>query len=155
MDGRFVMVVVMLLAMIYVGWRGVTNPDATISTISTDLKKGQDLFEKHCAECHFAKEGIPLKAPTLGFYGQEYRLTDRQLVETTKSGGHAKPSPEAAETMTEEERKELDRMRDIMRKTAAKLSGAEVRDIVAFLKKSWTSDAQLEHWFITHQPPGQ
>jgi mono/diheme cytochrome c family protein len=144
----------MAVMMAFVVWRGATNPDATISTVSTDLKRGQELFEKHCQECHFPKEGIPLKGPVLGFFGQEYRLTDRQLVEAAKG---KQPAGESAERrdLTDEERQELEKLREIMRKTTAKLSKADTRNVIAFLKKSWSSDAQLEHWVITHQPPGQ
>ncbi len=155
MDGRFVMLVVMLLVLVYVGWRGATNPDAMISTVSADLKQGEEMFEKHCASCHFSKEGIPLKAPVLGFYGQEHLLTDRQLVETARSGGHGKEQEAKDAALGEDQRKQIKAMRETMRQTTAKLSGGEVRNIIAFLKKSWSSDAQLEHWVITHQPPDQ
>ncbi|MFA6021867.1 MAG: cytochrome c [Rhodospirillales bacterium] len=155
MDGRFVMVIAMLLMLVWVGWRGATNPDATISTASADLGRGQKLFDEHCSECHVSKQGIPLKGPVLGFYGQEYLLTDRQLVESAKGTRYDKDAPKPRPDLTEDQQKQLESLRETMRKTTAKLKGGEVKDIIAFLKKSWSSDAQLEHWFITHQPPDQ
>lgn len=155
MDGRFVMVIAMLLMLVWVGWRGATNPDAAISTASANLERGQKLFDEHCAECHVSKQGIPLKGPVLGFYGQEYLLTDRQLVESAKGTRYDKEPVKPRSDLTEEQQKQLERLREIMRKTTAKLKGSEVKDIIAFLKKSWSSDAQIEHWVITHQPPDQ
>ncbi|MBF0355727.1 MAG: c-type cytochrome [Alphaproteobacteria bacterium] len=151
MAGKIPMLLVGILMMVYVVWRGMTNPDASLSANTNDPNRGQDLFTQKCAVCHEPKEGIPLKAPALGFQGQEFRLTDRQLVETAKQGGH-KLSDEAAQDLSEEERLELEKMRETMRQTTAKLSTQDLKDIVVFLKKSWTSDAQLEHWMITHQP---
>jgi mono/diheme cytochrome c family protein len=154
MDGRFFVLFILIAMLLYVGWRGVTNPDAAISTTSADLAQGEMLFDKHCSSCHMPKEGIPLKGPTLGFYGNEYRLTDRQLVETARGKtGHDGQDDENLPNLSDGQKKELNKLREEMRKTTRKLTGAQVRNIIAFLKKSWTSDAQIEHWMITHQPP--
>ncbi len=151
MDGRVPMILVMVLMLAYVVWRGVSDPDASLSSNTNDPKRGQELFEQKCASCHEPKAGIPLKAPVLGFYGQEYRMTDRELVETAKQGGH-KLDEKALAELSDEDRQAFITMKETMKKTTAALSGQDVRDIVVFLKTSWTSDAQLEHWMITHQP---
>lgn len=155
MDGRLVMLFFLAVMLVYVIWHGASNQDADISIAANDPKHGQELFDKNCAECHAAKEGIPVKAPALGFYGQEYRLTDRELVATAKQQGEHKLDSIDENNMSTEEIQELVRMRETMKNITAKLSNQEVRDIIAFLKTSWSADAKVEHWIATHQPPGQ